>query len=468
MSGEKLLWGGRFKAPPDPALMNLSRAAPSYFRLVPEDLVGCRAHVRELERAGLLDAGESARILFAYDEIARDIAAGRAPTVPADEDVHTYLERLLTAKLGPLGGKVRAGRSRNDQTANDLRLYLRARTREVMAGLLDVAAALRAQGAAHVESVAPGFTHLQPAQPISFGHQLLAHAQALLRDADRLRDWDRRAARSPLGAAALAGSAIALRPDLSAAEMGYDGPCENSIDAVASRDHVAEFLFCIAMLGVNLSRLAEEVVIWTSRPFRWVALDDAFATGSSIMPQKKNPDVAELARGMSGRFIGSLAGLLATLKAMPLAYNRDLFEDKRAVFESVDGMLLILPAFAGMIRTMRVDVERLRAQAGEGFTLATEIADWLARRDVPFAEAHEISGALVRLCEEKGCDLPDLTAADLAAIDARLTPEARGCLTLEAALAARTGYGGTAPPRVREQIERLDATLATFTAWLGR
>ena len=466
MSGETLLWGGRFKSPPDPSLMNLSRSPDSYFRLHEQDLVGCRAHARELERVELLTGDELSRILAAYDAIARDVAAGAKPQ-PSDEDVHTFHERALIAKLGPLGGKVRAGRSRNDQTANNLRLYLRARGRDILGGLLDVCAALRDQAEAHVETIAPGFTHLQPAQPISFGHQLLAHAQALLRDAERLRDWDRRAARSPLGAAALAGSAIAGNLEIMAAEMGYDGPCENSIDAVASRDHVAEFLFGVAMLGVNLSRLSEEVIIWTSRPFRWVALDDAFATGSSIMPQKKNPDVAELTRGMAGRFIGSLAGLLATLKGLPLAYNRDLAEDKRAVFESVDGMLLVLPAFAGMIRTMRVDVARLREQASEGFTLATEIADWLARRGVPFAEAHEVSGAVVQLCEARGCDLPDLSAEDLAGVDARLAPGARDCLTLEAALAARTGYGGTAPVRVREQLGRLDEHLAAARAALA-
>jgi argininosuccinate lyase len=465
LSKDALLWGGRFRSPPDPAMMNLSRAAPSYFRLYPQDLTGSRAHARELNRAGILDDGETARVLAAMDEIEAEIAAGDRPTIPADEDVHTYLERLLTAKLGPLGGKVRAGRSRNDQTANDLRLFLRARARDVMAGLLDVEAALREQAARHVDTIAPGFTHLQPAQPISFGHQLLAHAQAILRDAERIADWDRRAARSPLGAAALAGSAIALRPDLSAAEMGYDGPCENSIDAVASRDHVAEFLFAVAMLGVNLSRLAEEIVIWTSRQFGWVVLDDSFATGSSIMPQKKNPDIAELTRGMAGRYIGSLAGLLATMKAMPLAYNRDLFEDKRAAFESVDGILLCLPAFAGMVRTMKVQADTLRQQASLGFTLATEAADWLARRGVPFAEAHEISGALVQLCEDKGCDLPDLTPDDLARVDARLTPDVLDCLSLEAAIAARSGYGGTAPARVREQIGRLDEALARHRAW---
>ena len=462
------LWGGRFRSPPDASLMALSRAAPSYFRLYPEDLAGSRAHARELLRAGILTSGECDTLLGAMDAIEADIAAGGAPTIPDDEDVHTYLERLLTERLGALGGKLRAGRSRNDQTANDLRLYLRRITRDILGGVLGIQDALAAQAEAHIETIAPGFTHLQPAQPIAFGHHLLAHAQALLRDGERLIDWDRRATRSPLGAAALAGSAIALTPEESARELGYDAPCENSIDAVAARDHVAEFLFVTAMLGVDLSRLAEEIVLWTSHQFGWVVLDDAFATGSSIMPQKKNPDIAELTRGMAGRHIGALTGMLATLKAMPLAYNRDLFEDKRAVFESVDGMLLTLPAFAGMIRTMTVRADVMRAQATLGFTLATEVADWLARRGVPFSEAHEITGALVRLCEEKGIGLPQITPEDLAAVDERLTPDLMSCLTPEAAIAARSGYGGTAPARVRDQLVRLREALGRQQDWITK
>ena len=461
------LWGGRFRSPPDPALMALSRAAPSYFRLYREDLAGSRAHARELQRAAIVTPAELDTLLAAMDAIEADIAAGGALPSPEDEDVHTWLERLLTERLGSLGGKLRAGRSRNDQTANDLRLYLRRTAREILSGVLTLQDALAAQGETHNETIAPGFTHLQPAQPVSFGHHLLAHAQALLRDGERLIDWDRRAARCPLGAAALAGSAIALTPEHAARELGYDGPCENSIDAVAARDHVAEFLFVMAMLGVDLSRLAEEIVLWTSHQFGWVALDDAFATGSSIMPQKKNPDIAELTRGIAGRHIGALTGLLATLKAMPLAYNRDLFEDKRAVFESVDAMLLVLPAFAGMIRTMTVRAAILREQATLGFTLATEVADWLARRGVPFSEAHEITGALVRLCEEKGIELAEVTPQDLAAIDNRLTPDMLACLTPEAAIAARTGHGGTAPSRVREQLSRLRQALARQLHWIN-
>jgi argininosuccinate lyase len=372
---------------------------------------------------------------------------------------------VLTARLGPLGGKLRAGRSRNDQAANDLKLHLRAQARAVAAGVLALQDALLLQAQEHVATPTAGFTHLQPAQPVTFGHQLMAHAQGFSRDVDRLMDWDRRAARSPLGAAALAGSAIALHPELSAAELGYDAPCENSIDAVGARDHVAEFLFATAMLGVNLSRLAEEVFLWTTVQFGWVVLDDGFATGSSIMPQKKNADIAELTRGRASRLIATLNGVMVMLKGLPFAYNRDLSEDKWAAFEALDTLALVLPAMAGMVATMRVDRQRLRAQSTAGFTLATEVADWLARGGMPFSEAHEVTGALVRHCEARGIDLPELTPGDLAAVDARLTPEVLPLLTPEAALAARSGYNGTAPARVAEQIGRLKAVLAAQRAW---
>jgi argininosuccinate lyase len=293
----------------------------------------------------------------------------------------------------------------------------------------------------------------------------MAHAQAIHRDIQRLQDWDRRFNLSPLGAAAMAGSAIARGLQSSAAELGYAGPCENSIDAVASRDHVAEFLFCASMLGINISRMAEEFCIWTSRQFRWIELDDAYATGSSIMPQKKNPDIAELARGKSGRLIGSLTAILAVLKAQPLSYNRDLSEDKHAIFDAVDTLNLVLPAFAGMVRTMTVRTDELLRQAPLGFTLATEVADWLAVRGVPFKEAHEITGQLVQLCEEQDIGLEELTPQMLADTDARLTPDVLQALTLDAALAARSGWGGTSPVRVAEQIERFRQNLLAQEKW---
>jgi argininosuccinate lyase len=459
------LWGGRFASGPSEALMNLSRSDPRYFRLYREDLAGSRAHARELERARILTAAERDEILRAIDVLEQDVASGRATPIPADEDLHTFLERVLRERLGALGGKLRAGRSRNDQAANDLRLFLRGAARHLTSLLLELQEALVAQSDKHVETLAPGFTHLQPAQPIVFAHQLLAHAQAIARDIDRFRDWDRRSARSPLGAAALAGSAIALQPELSARELGYTAPCENSIDAVASRDHVAEFLFVTAMVGVDLSRLAEEICLWVSRQFAWVAIDDSYSTGSSIMPQKKNPDIAELTRGKAGRIIGNLSGLMATLKGLPLAYNRDLIEDKNASLDTIDTLALVLPAMTGLVATMQVRVEKLRADSTQGFTLATEVADWLSRRGVPFNEAHEITGTLVKLCEGKGLELWEVTPDDLASVDKRLTRDVLQCLTPEAAVAARAGYGGTAPARVREQISRLRDVIASQRDW---
>ncbi|WP_445504901.1 argininosuccinate lyase [Microvirga sp. G4-2] len=459
------LWGARFRTPPSAALMRLSRAPETYFRLVPEDLQSSIAHARELVRAGILTQDEGDRISEALAAIGEDFAQGNIAPSSADEDVHTFLERVLVERLGPLGGKLRAGRSRNDQAANDLKLHLRRAAKRIANDLLALQEALIAQASEHQNTLAPGFTHLQPAQPVTFAHQLLAHAQGFSRDIERLQDWDRRSSRSPLGAAALAGSAIALHPELSAKELGYESACENSIDAVGSRDHVAEFLFVSAMIGVNLSRLAEEVFLWSSRQFRWVVLDDGYATGSSIMPQKKNADIAELTRGRAARLIGGLNAMMTALKGLPFAYNRDLSEDKWAAFEAIDTLEVVLPAMSGMIATMRVDVSRVRAQATEGFTLATEVADWLARNGVPFSEAHEITGALVRYCEEKNIELSDLAPTDLQAVDRRLGKEMLGCLTPEAAVAARTGYGGTAPVRVAEQIARLKETITRQRRW---
>ena len=466
-SSTKRLWGARFKAGPSAALSALSRSEPSFFRLVPYDLAGSRAHARELRRAGVLTSDELEKVLACIDTVAQDFVAGAAHPSEADEDVHTFLERVLIERLGPIGGKLRAGRSRNDQAANDLKLYLRDKARVIAGAMLELHAALIAQAEQHIDTLSTGFTHLQPAQPIVFAHHLMAHAQAIGRNVDRLIDWDRRSARSPLGAAAMAGSAICRSPELSAVELGYDAPCENSIDAVASRDHVCEFLFVTSMLAVELSRLSEEVVLWSSRQFQWVDLDDGYCTGSSIMPQKKNPDIAELSRGKAGRLIGNLVGMLSALKSLPLAYNRDLAEDKTAAFDSIDTLTLVLPAMAGMIRTMRVNVDQLRRQAPLGFTLATEAADWLALSGVPFSEAHEITGALVKACEAESIELSDVSEAMLAEVDPRLTAAVLKHLTLEAAIAARTGHGGTAPERVREQIARAQATSRLHGEWVN-
>ena len=437
-------------------MARLSASTHFDWRLAPYDIRGSRAHARVLHRAGLLTADELERMLAALDALEADVASGSFTPTLADEDVHTALERGLIERAGPeLGGKLRAGRSRNDQVATLFRMWLRDAARRVSAGVLDVVEALADQASAHATAVMPGRTHLQSAQPVLLAHHLLAHGQALLRDVDRLRDWDKRTAVSPYGSGALAGSSLGLDPAAVAAELGFDGPVENSIDGTASRDFAAEIAFVLAMIGVDLSRIAEEVIIWTTAEFRFAVLDDAWATGSSIMPQKKNPDVAELTRGKSGRLIGNLTGLLATLKAQPLAYNRDLQEDKEPLFDSVEQLELLLPALAGMIATTRFDTARMAELAPAGFTLATDIAEWLVRQGVPFRVAHEAAGECVRVAEGRGVGLEELTDEEFATISPALTPEVRSVLTVEGSIASRDAHGGTAPDRVAEQLKRL-------------
>jgi argininosuccinate lyase len=371
----------------------------------------------------------------------------------------------LLERLGALGGKLRAGRSRNDQVATDLRLYLRDHARGVAARLVELADALVEQAARHVDTPAPGMTHLQHAQPVAFGHQLLAHVHPLLRDLDRLRDWDARAAVSPLGAGALAGSSLPLDPVRVAEELGFASAAPNSMDAVADRDFVAEFLFVAAMCGVHLSRLGEEIVLWTSQEFGWVELDDSFATGSSIMPQKKNADIAELARGKSGRLIGSLVTVLTMLKGLPLTYDRDMQEDKEPAFDAVDTLGLVLPALAGLISTMTVRVDRLVAAAPRGYSLATEVAEWLVRAGVPFREAHEVTGSLVALCAARECELDEVSNEDLAAVSPKLTPDVRSVLSVRGALASRTAPGSTGPGPVADQLAAVQDTVEGWREW---
>lgn len=455
------LWGGRFESGPAEAMARLSLSTHFDWRLAPYDIAGSRAHARVLHAAGLLSDEELAGMQKALDELLADVESGAFTPVLEDEDVHTALERGLIDRAGAeLGGKLRAGRSRNDQVATLFRMWLRDAARRVAAGVLDVVDALAAQSSERFGAVMPGRTHLQSAQPVLLSHHLLAHAHSLLRDVDRLHDWDKRAAFSPYGSGALAGSSLGLDPAKVAADLGFYAPVENSIDGTASRDFAAEIAFVLAMISVNLSRIAEEIIIWTTAEFRFAVLDDAWSTGSSIMPQKKNPDVAELARGKSGRLIGNLAGLLATLKAQPLAYNRDLQEDKEPLFDSVEQLELLLPAFAGMVATLRFDVDRMASLAPAGFTLATDIAEWLVRQGVPFRVAHEAAGACVRAAESRGVGLEDLTDEEFHAISPALTPEVRSVLTVEGSIASRSAHGGTAPSRVREQLDALVARAA--------
>jgi argininosuccinate lyase len=459
------LWGGRFGGGPSEALARLSVSVHFDWRLAPYDLKASRAHARVLHRAGLLDEAELAAMLGALDDLDAAVRDGSFRPTVDDEDVHTALERGLLERVGTLGGKLRAGRSRNDQVATDLRLYLRDAARQVAARVAELETALVGLAERHRGTPMPGMTHLQHAQPVLFAHHLLAHVHAFKRDVERLVDWDKRAALSPLGAGALAGSSLPLDPAAVAAELGFDGPVANSIDAVSDRDFAAEFLFVAALLGVHLSRLGEELCLWATTEFAWVEIDDAYATGSSIMPQKKNPDVAELARGKSGRLLGNLTALLTTLKGLPLAYDRDLQEDKEPVFDSVEQLLLVLPALAGMVSTLHVRDERLADAAATGHALATDVAEWLVRSGVPFRDAHEVAGRLVRWCDEHGCELWEVRDDDLAAVDARLTPDVHSVLSVRGALESRSTYGGTAPVRVGEQLSALADAAHTHAAW---
>ena len=462
------LWGGRFAGGPADALAALSKSTHFDWRLAQYDIAGSRAHARVLHGAGLLDDADLEAMLAGLAALSEDVASGAFGPGDDDEDVHTALERGLIERAGSdVGGRLRAGRSRNDQIATLFRMYLRDHARSVAGLVLDVVDALVEQATRHADVPMPGRTHLQHAQPVLLAHHLLAHAWPLLRDVQRLQDWDVRAAVSPYGSGALAGSSLGLDPEAVAADLGFTTSVENSIDGTASRDFVAEFAFVAAMTAIDISRLAEEVVLWATKEFSFVTLDDAYSTGSSIMPQKKNPDVAELARGKAGRLVGDLTGLLTTLKALPLAYNRDLQEDKEPVFDAVDTLEVLLPAFSGMVATMVFDTERLASLAPQGFSLATDIAEWLVRQGVPFRVAHEVAGACVRACEERGIELWDLGDDDLAGISEHLTPGVRDVLSVEGSLASRNARGGTAPDRVAEQRDRLVAAVSAARSWAG-
>ncbi|PRY69752.1 argininosuccinate lyase [Glaciihabitans tibetensis] len=452
------LWGGRFSDGPSPELTRLSKSTHFDWQLGPYDIAGSKAHARALSVAGYLDADELQRMLDALDELLEAFLDGSFAPLESDEDVHFALERGLIAIAGPeLGGKLRAGRSRNDQIATLVRLYLLEHATAIGHLLLQLIDAIGAQANEHENSPMPGRTHLQHAQPVLLAHHLLAHAWPLVRDLERLRDWRVRASASPYGAGALAGGALGLDPVAIATELGLGAPTENSIDATASRDVVAEFAYITAQIGIDISRFAEDIILWATREFDFVRLHDGYSTGSSIMPQKKNPDIAELARGKAGRLVGNLTGLLTTLKGLPLAYNRDLQEDKEPVFDSVETLEVLLPAFTGMVATLRFNTERMAELAPQGFSLATDVADWLVRRHVPFREAHEISGALVRFCEENDLELHEPSDEQYAAVSPHLTGEVRAALTVEASLASRSGVGGTAPARVAEQLALLTA-----------
>ncbi|PMC74729.1 argininosuccinate lyase [Brachybacterium sp. UMB0905] len=460
------LWGGRFGTGPAAALAALSDSTHFDWRLAQYDLRGSKAHANVLHTAGLLDDAELAAMQQALDQLAADVASGTFTAAPEDEDVHTALERGLIERAGPeLGGKLRAGRSRNDQIATLIRLFIRDQSRALGDQVLDLVDVLIARAREVHGAPMPGRTHLQHAQPLLLSHHLLAHAWPLLRDVQRLRDLDARAALSPYGSGALAGSSLGLDPQAVAVELGFADSVWNSIDGTSARDLTAEFAFVLTMIGIDLSRLAEEVIVWNTKEFSFITLDDSYSTGSSIMPQKKNPDIAELARGKAGRMIGDLTGLLSTLKALPLAYNRDLQEDKEPVFDQVDTLELVLPAFTGMMATLTFHTDRMAELAPQGFSLATDIADHLVRRGVPFRSAHEISGACVKLAESRGQELWDLSDEDLAGISEHLDPSVREVLSVDGSIASRDAKGGTAPVRVAEQEDAAEAEVEQLRAF---
>ncbi len=447
------LWGGRFAQGPEESVLALSRSVHFDWRLAPYDLRSSKAHLAILKKSGLIATKDAEAIAKALNELSAEVTSGKFVAIESDEDVHSALERGLTAKLGAVGGALRAGRSRNDQVTTDLRMFAIDHMLEIAGLLTALQSSILEKAAEYVNDPAPGFTHIQHAQPVSFGHELAKHAHAFARDLDRINDWLSRTSVSSLGAGALAGSSLPLEPAFTAKNLGFESTFANSIDAVSDRDYVAEALFICAMIGNHLSRIGEEWTLWASQEFAWAKVADAYSTGSSIMPQKKNPDMAELARGKSGRLVGNLMSVLTMLKGLPFAYNRDLQEDKEPLFDSIDTLMLVLPAVTGMIATTDFDREKMAFAAPAGFSLATEIADYLAKKSVPFADAHEAAGKCVAMCETSGRALHELTDAEFLQVHPQLDGGVRDVLTVRGAINSRTTSGGTAPVLVAAQIK---------------
>jgi argininosuccinate lyase len=449
------LWGGRFDSAPADAMATLSKSVHFDWRLAPYEIEVNLIHLKNLVEQDVVSKENGKKIESALLQLAKDIGSGSFKYTDADEDVHSAIERGLTERCGQVGGAIRAGRSRNDLVVTDFKLYLIDHLLEIASQISELVKVINTQAANNLDVIAPGFTHTQHAQPITFAQELSKHSHALLRDIDRIFDWLKRNSFSPFGAGALAGSSIQPNPEKVAKDLGFSGAMANSIDAVGDRDFAAEALFDLAMLGVHLSKIGEEFVLWSSTEFGWVKIADAYSTGSSIMPQKKNADIAELARGKSGRFIGNLTSLLVVLKGLPFAYNRDLQEDKEPVFDSVDQLLVLLPAITGMIETAKFDSAAISKGAANGFSLATEIADFLAKKQIPFATAHEVAGECVKFCEKNGIGLDQLSDAQLLAIHPALTGEVKAFLNVKGAVASRTSSMGTSQKSVTAALAQL-------------
>lgn len=454
------LWGGRFRKETDSLVNDFNSSIQFDCRLYREDIEGSIAHATMLSDCGIISLEDKDQIIAGLKEILKDIEAGKIEFTADNEDIHMNVEALLTEKIGTAGKRLHTARSRNDQVAVDLRLWLRREIDEITGQILDLQQAILDQAKQNQETVMPGYTHLQRAQPISFAHHLLAYGEQLCRDMTRLRDCKKRMNICPLGSGALAGATYPIDRWKTAKLLEFDAPCSNSLDGVSDRDYAIELLSGLSILMMHLSRFAEEVILWCSWEFKFIELDDAYSTGSSIMPQKKNPDFAELIRGKSGRVVGDLVALMMTLKSLPLAYNKDLQEDKEGAMDAADTLEDCYVCAAGMIATMTVHPEAMMAQAQKGYLAATDVADYLAKKGLPFRRAHEVVGRLVLRCEQQGCDLEDLALADFQAESDLFEADIASCLNLEAIVAARTTYGGTGHAAVREQLTEVKASLA--------
>ena len=449
------MWGGRFSGGVDAIMEAINASIDFDQRMAAQDIAGSRAHAKMLAAQGILTNKDAEAIREGLLTVLSEIETGDFPFSKALEDIHMNVEARLKEVIGEPAGRLHTGRSRNDQVATDFKLWVRDQMDAVDGALAALMTALVGQAEAGADWVMPGFTHLQVAQPVTWGHHMLAYVEMLGRDRSRFADARRRMNESPLGAAALAGTSFPIDREMTAKELGFDRPSANSLDAVADRDFALEFLAASSICAMHLSRLAEELVIWSSAQFRFVTLSDSFSTGSSIMPQKKNPDAAELIRAKVGRIFGANAGLMMVMKGLPLTYSKDMQEDKEQVFDAADNLMLALAAMEGMVKDMTANRESLRAAAATGFSTATDLADWLVRElGLPFRDAHHITGSLVALAETKGCDLPDLSLEDMQSVHADITDSVFDVLGVENSVASRMSYGGTAPARVREQVAR--------------
>ncbi len=447
------MWGGRFAGGPAAIMASINASIGFDQRLHRQDIEGSRAHCRMLMRQGIITQADGAAILSGLDGVAKEIEDGRLAFRAELEDIHMNVEARLKELIGEPAGRLHTARSRNDQVAVDFRLWVRDAIDATDAALADLIEALLDQAERGAATVMPGFTHLQTAQPVTFGHHLMAYVEMLLRDRGRFADARRRLNESPLGAAALAGTSFPIDRHDTAAALGFDRPMANSMDAVSDRDFALEYLSAASISAIHLSRLAEEIVLWVSDGFRFVTLSDAFTTGSSIMPQKRNPDAAELVRAKAGRIVGALTTLLIIMKGLPLSYGKDMQEDKEPTFDAADALALAIAATAGMVRDLAPNAEAMRRAAASGYSTATDLADWLVRAlGLPFREAHHVTGAIVRKAEQRGVQLAELPLADMQAVEPRITEEVRAVLSVEQSVASRTSFGGTAPENVRQAV----------------